>query len=84
MIVREWLHEIAPAPAPPGAETGFRALTRARLVHVRRMAGAAPAARDADGLVTSLEPDAPNTQPGRALAVEDAVRGCVAALTGAR
>jgi nuclear pore complex protein Nup107 len=72
VLVREWLHDTAPPPRAPGAERGFRAMTRQTLAHARRMGGAP---RGADATVASLEPDAQNTQDGRALASEDAVRG---------
>ena len=70
VIVREWLHDNAPAPHPPEAATGYWKFTRLRLEQARRLGNST----DADKLVTELDPDAGNRENnGRVLAAEDAV-----------
>lgn len=70
VIVREWLHDNAPAPTPPEAATGYWKFTRLRLEQSLRLGKNA----DVDKLVTELDPDAPNREDnGRVLAADDAV-----------
>ena len=77
VIVREWLHDNAPAPRPPEAATGYWKFTRLRLEQSRRInVGVGVGIGDAEKLVTELDPDAGNREDnGRVLAAEDAVSG---------
>lgn len=69
VVVREWLHEIAPPPHHPEVTTGYWKFTKHNVMQGQRT-GTGPK----DGLVTDMDPDAVNMGNGRALAVDDAVR----------
>jgi nuclear pore complex protein Nup107 len=69
VVIREWLHDTAPSPRDPDASNGYRVFTRLRLAQTRRTGVSAPP----EGLVTGLDPDAPNKENGKALAMEDTV-----------
>ncbi|KAG9122382.1 Nucleoporin nup84, partial [Ceratobasidium sp. 392] len=67
-LVREWLHDTAPATprSIAGMGTNYRALTKHRVVHARRGAGA-------QAFVTALDPDAEHRKGGGgALDADDA------------
>jgi len=71
IVVREWLHDTAPPPSPPEANTGYWKFTKhtvmqnIRTGHTHR-----------DGLVSEMDPDAVNRGDGAGLAVDDAVESC--------
>lgn len=67
VVVREWLHEIAPPPHHPEVTTGYWKFTKHNVMQGQRT-GTGPK----DGLVTDMDPDAVNMGNGRALAVDDA------------
>ncbi|TFK71838.1 hypothetical protein BDN72DRAFT_816969 [Pluteus cervinus] len=66
IVVREWLHETAPAPQPPEATTGYWVFTKHSISQSLRTGGT-----HRDGLVKEMDPDAVNRSEGRALAAED-------------
>ena len=68
MVVREWLQETAPAPAPPEANTGYWKFTK-HTINQGVRTGHAPR----EGLVSDMDPDAVNRVDGAGLAADDAV-----------
>ncbi|KAF8168933.1 nuclear pore protein 84/107 [Pholiota molesta] len=68
VVVREWLHDTAPAPAPPGASTGYWPFTKHTVLQAVRT-GHAP--REGRG-GAEMDPDAPSRAGGAALAADDA------------
>ncbi|KAI0363800.1 hypothetical protein BV20DRAFT_957521 [Pilatotrama ljubarskyi] len=69
VVVREWLHDSAPSPAPldPGATNGYWRFTRNAVLQGKRTG------RMGAGLVTELDPDAVNRdRKERGLAPDDA------------
>lgn len=71
VAVREWLHDNAPAPHPPEATTGYWKFTKHQLLQGLRSGNR----KETEGLVTELDPDAPNREEGaKSLAADDAVR----------
>ena len=81
VVVREWLHDSAPAPPAPGATNGYWRFTRNAVLQGKRTA------RPGAGLVEEMDPDAADRvagDEGRNLAPDDAVslwplRCCVCA-----
>ena len=69
IFIREWLHETAPAPMHPEANTGYWKFTKHSVMQSIRMGNT-----HRDGLVKEMDPDAPNREEGRSLAADDAVR----------
>ncbi|EDQ98148.1 uncharacterized protein LACBIDRAFT_309794 [Laccaria bicolor S238N-H82] len=67
IVIREWLHETAPAPMHPEANTGYWKFTKHSVIQSIRMGNA-----HRDGLVKEMDPDAPNREEGRSLASDDA------------
>jgi len=68
IVVREWLQETAPAPAPPEANTGYWKFTKHTI-----MQGIRTGHGQRDGLVSGMDPDAVNKGDGASLAADDAV-----------
>ncbi|THH10924.1 hypothetical protein EW145_g992 [Phellinidium pouzarii] len=69
VVVREWLHDSAPAPHPPEAATGYWKVTRLRLQQAQRTGDK----KNFETLVTELDPDAGNREDnGRVLSADDA------------
>ncbi|KAI5120989.1 hypothetical protein M0805_000450 [Coniferiporia weirii] len=69
VIVREWLHDSAPAPHPPEATTGYWKFTRLRLQQAQRTGDR----KEIDTLVSELDPDAGNREDnGKVLSADDA------------
>ena len=66
--MREWLHETAPKPTPPEANTGYWKFTKHTV-----MQGLRTGHGQRDGLVSEMDPDAVNRGDGAALAADDAV-----------
>ena len=66
IIIREWLHDVTPAPAHPEATTGYWPFTKHAILHSARTAGGART-----GLVKEMDPDVVSRGP---LAPDDAVR----------
>ncbi|CCM01547.1 uncharacterized protein FIBRA_03605 [Fibroporia radiculosa] len=70
VVVREWLHETAPAPVAldPGATTGYWRFTKHVVMQGLRMG------RHTGGIVSELDPDAVNRESGegQSLAIDDA------------
>lgn len=73
VVVREWLHDSAPAPTIPGATNGYWRFTRNAVLQGKRTA------RAGAGLVTDLDPDAVNREgaDGKGLTPDDAVRDTI-------
>ncbi|KDR66942.1 hypothetical protein GALMADRAFT_147583 [Galerina marginata CBS 339.88] len=67
IVVREWLQETAPAPAPPEANTGYWKFTKHTIMQSLRTGQG-----QRDGLVSEMDPDAVNRGDGAALASDDA------------
>ena len=70
VVVREWLHDSAPAPPAPGATNGYWRFTRNAVLQGRRTG------RPGAGLVEEMDPDAADRvagDEGRNLAPDDAV-----------
>ncbi|PPQ84939.1 hypothetical protein CVT25_004452 [Psilocybe cyanescens] len=67
LVVREWLQETAPAPAPPEANTGYWKFTKHTI-----MQGVRTGHGQREGLVSEMDPDAINRGDGAALAPDDA------------
>lgn len=68
VVVREWLHEIAPQPQHPEATTGYWRFTKHNVMQALRTGSGIR-----DGLVKELDPDAMNRGDGRSLAADDSV-----------
>jgi hypothetical protein len=71
IVVREWLHDTAPPPSPPEANTGYWKFTKHTVMQNIRT-GHAPR----DGMVSEMDPDAVNRGDGAGLAPDDAVGSC--------
>ena len=69
VIVREWLHDCAPAPIVPEAANGYWKFTKHRLTQAQRTGNR----KDVETLVQELDPDAVNRDDVRVLAADDAV-----------
>lgn len=67
IVVREWLHDSAPAPRAPEAANGYWKFTRLRLLQAQRMGNK----KELDTLVRDLDPDAVE-RDDRVLAADDA------------
>ncbi|KAJ3503194.1 hypothetical protein NLJ89_g8543 [Agrocybe chaxingu] len=67
VVVREWLHETAPTPVPPEANTGYWKFTKHTI-----MQGLRTGHGQRDGLVSEIDPDAVNRGDGAGLAADDA------------
>ncbi|KAI0073069.1 hypothetical protein K474DRAFT_1711028 [Panus rudis PR-1116 ss-1] len=68
VVVREWLHEIAPEPvSDPGATNGYWKFTKYQVLQNVRMGK-----EREGGFVYELDPDAVNRGDGRTLAADDA------------
>lgn len=72
VVVREWLHDTAPPPQYPEANTGYWKFTKHSVMQSLRTGGA-----HRDGMVKELDPDAVNREEGRSLAADDAVRNLI-------
>ena len=70
-VVREWLHDTAPPPSPPEANTGYWKFTKHTLMQNIRTGHALR-----DGLILEMDPDVINRGVGVTLAADDAVRSC--------
>jgi len=66
--VRDWLHETAPPPAPPEANTGYWKFTKHTIMQGIRTGHA-----QREGLVSEMDPDAVNRGDGAGLAADDSV-----------
>ncbi|TFK38561.1 nuclear pore protein 84/107 [Crucibulum laeve] len=67
IVVREWLQDTAPAPIPPEANTGYWKFTKHSVMQSIRTGNP-----HRGGLVTEMDPDALEREPGGALAPDDA------------
>ena len=67
VVVREWLHDTAPAPAALDATMGYWRFTKLQMMQALRM-NKPPA-------LVGMDPDAPNREDGGVLAPDDAVSG---------
>ncbi|PPQ72703.1 hypothetical protein CVT24_012914 [Panaeolus cyanescens] len=67
IVVREWLHETAPPPTPPEANTGYWKFTKHTITQGLRTGHA-----QREGMVSEMDPDAVNRGGGASLAADDA------------
>lgn len=71
IVVREWLHDTAPHPSLPEANTGYWKFTKHTIMQNIRTGHA-----NRDGLISEMDPDAVNRGDGAGLAADDAVESC--------
>ncbi|KAF8962886.1 nuclear pore protein 84/107 [Flammula alnicola] len=66
IVVREWLQETAPTPAPPEANTGYWKFTKHTIMQSLRIGHTLR-----DSIVSEMDPDVVNRGDGTALAADD-------------
>ena len=72
IVVRDWLHETAPPPVLPEANTGYCKFTKHTIIQ-----GIQTGHAHREGLVSEMDPDSVNRDGGARLAADDAVSSAI-------